>query len=67
VLRLTSEVNSTEFKKWLWRPMEWLKSLWFWIRENPGASIGLGILLFGAVGGLIKWCYEIVRARREVR
>jgi hypothetical protein len=47
--------------------MEWLKSLCFWIRENPWASISGGILLFGAIGGVVKWCIEIERARREVK
>jgi hypothetical protein len=45
--------------------MEWLRSLWFWIRENPWASISGGFLLFGAIGGVVKWCTEIERARRE--
>jgi hypothetical protein len=43
--------------------MERLRSLWLWIRENPWVAIGGAILLFGAIGGVVKWLYEIARAR----
>jgi hypothetical protein len=46
-----------------WCLMEWLRSLWIWIRENPWVAIGGAILLFGAIGGGVKWLYEIARVR----